>query len=112
MSNEDRNVDPWLKEELLAIRHVGTLCGAAIVLLVFLSKNAAELQFTSPALKTAVGFLFFGVFGSGMYQLITIQNKGEVGEGWNKIWMFISAIFVIVGLFGFVLLGMIATHVI
>ena len=95
----DHDIDPWEKEELLAIRHAGTVFAAAVALVAALHNPESS---SSMDLKIAVAMLLVGIFGSISYQLLTIQVKGRQMTALRLV----SAVCVGIGTFGFALLAL------
>jgi hypothetical protein len=97
MANHD--IDPWEKEELLAIRHAGTVFAAAVAVVAALHKSESS---SSVDLKLGVAMLLVGIMGSICYQLLTIQVKGRQ----MPVFRLVSAVCVGIGTFGFALLAL------
>jgi hypothetical protein len=99
MANNE--INPWRKEELLAVRHAGTLYAGAVAIVAVLHKPDSS-SLNTGLLKIGVALLLIGIIGSIFYQLITIQYKaGEI-----TILRYISAVCVVLGAFGFVFLAL------
>jgi hypothetical protein len=95
----EKEIDYWDREELIAIRHIGTLCAGAIALLAIVPEN---LDLGGLYLRFTVGLLLIGVAGSGIYQLGTIHAKALRQTPMRMV----GAYMVVSGPIGFLMLGL------
>jgi hypothetical protein len=100
MTNHE--IDPWDKEELLAVRHAGTVYAGAVAIIAALHREAQATLLSSSCgssfyLRMGLVFLLIGTAGSVAYQLLTISEaRGKLAPLRTA-----SACSVVVGCFGF-----------
>jgi len=87
------------REEIAAVRHVGTVCAGALAIM-FVLKGDASISWS---FRVGAAMLLIGVCGSALYQLTTIRGDQKLPN--RSVFTIAYAGMVMIGALGFLFIA-------